>query len=213
MGTLEHPEVTGAFSKVVNRAKDYGKALAVEALAEAGQLTVPPTEISWYKAAAQAELTAAMKGLKELNLPHIGRLERDQDQPINVVMAGLTLPRHLGEKAEEQADFFLKPDVSQLKVPIFAQPRHMLDPFHIEREVTLQRSLNCHATRCARKKGAKGKAVMCGIGAAHLPRSDGVPVSVATVDPKDAAILQQLEASKEETLGAGPSVLSRSWSI
>ena len=45
----------------------------------------------------------------------------------------------------------------------------------------------------ARKKGIKGKAVMCGIGATHIPRSDGVPVSVPTVSPHDALLLRKLQ--------------------
>ena len=43
------------------------------------------------------------------------------------------------------------------------------------------------------KKGFKGKATICGVGAAHIPRSDGVAVSVATVSPKDALLLRKLQ--------------------
>ncbi|GKG53380.1 hypothetical protein Tco_0552648, partial [Tanacetum coccineum] len=50
-----------------------------------------------------------------------------------------------------------------------------------------------HAIRLAKKKGVKGKAILCGVGAAHIPRSDGVPVSVATVSPKDSELLGKLE--------------------
>lgn len=44
-------------------------------------------------------------------------------------MEGLTLGRHILEDAEAQSDFFLKPDESQLQVPVFAQPRDILNPF------------------------------------------------------------------------------------
>ncbi|GJZ04748.1 hypothetical protein Tco_0538023 [Tanacetum coccineum] len=94
------------------------------------------------------ELVAAMEAMKLLELPHIAQLERDQDYPIGVIMAGLTLARHATEGAEAQPDYFLKPDVAQLQVPIFAS---------------------------------------------HIPRSDGVPVSVATVLPKDSELLGKLE--------------------
>ena len=95
------PEVTTAFGEVVNRAIAHGKSLAVKKLDEAKLLTVPLAEVPEYKADAPAELTAAMKDLKKLELPHIACLERDQDQPINVIMAGLTLPTHLQDGAEE----------------------------------------------------------------------------------------------------------------
>ncbi|GKG42286.1 hypothetical protein Tco_0476584, partial [Tanacetum coccineum] len=70
-----------------------------------------------------------------LELPHIAQLERDQDYPIGVIMTGLTLARHVTEGAEAQPDYFLKPDVSQLQVPIFASPRDILNPFALEKEV------------------------------------------------------------------------------
>ena len=131
-------------------------------------------------------------GICAAPMPHIGRLERDQDNPIDLLMAGLTLERHLAEDADGQSDSFLKPDVSQLQIPVFAQPRDILNPFALEREVPLKDVLVKHAERAARKKGIKGKAIMCGLGAAHIPRSDGVPVSVPTVSPRDALLLRKL---------------------
>ena len=76
------------------------------------------------------------------------------------------------------------------------QPRHILNPFALEREVPLQEVLEKHAERAAKKKGIKGKAVMCGVGAAHIPRSDGIPVSVPTVSPKDALVLLKLQEAR-----------------
>ena len=213
MSTLEHPEVTSSFGKVVQCAVAHGKALVAEELAEAKSLSVPLAEVPGYKASAYDELKAAMGELKKLELPHVARLERDQDQPIDVIMAGLTLPRHLQEGAEQQSDFYLKPDVSQLKVPIFARPRDILNPFRIEKEVSLQCSLNAHASRCALKKGIKGKAILCGIGAAHQPRSDGVPVTVATVSLSDAELLRRLRDAKDAALGGSSTQLRRVNSI
>ncbi|GJS02496.1 hypothetical protein Tco_0319004 [Tanacetum coccineum] len=90
-----------------------------------------------------------------------------------VIMAGLTLARHATEGAEAQPDYFLNaPD---------------------DANYSLQESLEAHAIRLAKKKGVKGKAILCGVGAAHIPRSDGVPVSVATVSPKDSELLGKLE--------------------
>ncbi|GJZ41107.1 hypothetical protein Tco_0587993 [Tanacetum coccineum] len=90
----------------------------------------------------------------------------------------------LPEGAEAQPDYFLKPDVSQLQVPIFASPRDILNPFALEKEVPLKESLEAHAIRLAKKKGVKGKAILCGVGAAHTPVRMST-VRVATVSPKD----------------------------
>ncbi|GKF52907.1 hypothetical protein Tco_0159817, partial [Tanacetum coccineum] len=55
------------------------------------------------------------------------------------------------------------------------KPKGILNPFAIEKEIPLKESLEAHAIRLAKKKGVKGKAILCGVGAAHIPRSDGVP--------------------------------------
>ncbi|GKF85257.1 hypothetical protein Tco_0250155, partial [Tanacetum coccineum] len=68
-----------------------------------------------------------------------------------------------------------------IDVPIFACPRNILNLFSLEKEIPLKESLEAHAIRLAKKKGVKGKAILCGVGAAHVPRSDGIPVSVTTV--------------------------------
>ncbi|GJR63614.1 hypothetical protein Tco_1505776 [Tanacetum coccineum] len=186
MSALESQEVKQSFGDVVKCALARGKAEAVEELHEKKLLTVPAAQVPGYNDNAYEELVAAMETMKLLELPHIAQLERDQDYPIDVIMAGLTLARHATEGAEAQPDYFLKPDVAQLQVPIFARPRDILNPFALEKEIPLKESLEAHAIRLAKKKGVKGKAILCGVGAAHIPRSDGVPVSVATVSPKDS---------------------------
>ena len=68
-----------------------------------------------------------------------------------------------------------------------------MNPFVLEKEVPFKEVLELHAERAAKKKGVKGKAILCSVGAAHIPRSDGIPVSVATVSPKDALLLRKLQ--------------------
>ncbi|GJX69921.1 hypothetical protein Tco_0307092 [Tanacetum coccineum] len=193
MSALESQEVKQSFGDVVKCALARGKAEAVEELHEKKLLTVPAAQVPGYNDKAYEELVAAMEAMKLLELPHIAQLERDQDYPIDVIMAGLTLARHATEGAEAQPDYFLKPDVAQLQVPIYARPRDILNPFALEKEIPLKESLEAHAIRLAKKKGVKGKAILCGVGAAHIPRSDGVPVSVATVSPRDSELLGKLE--------------------
>ncbi|GJS86142.1 hypothetical protein Tco_0752683 [Tanacetum coccineum] len=96
------------------------------------------------------------------------------------------------EGAEGQPDYFLKPDVAQLHRP---------------------ESLEAHAIRLAKKKGVKGKAILCGVGDAHIPHSDGVPVSVATVSPKDSELLGKLEEAGNTAYQVGSSERSRCHSI
>lgn len=69
----------------------------------------------------------------------------------------------------------------------------MLNPFALKKKISLKKSLEAYATRLARKKGVKGKVILCGVGAAHLPRSDGIPVSIPTVSQEDGSLLRRLD--------------------
>ncbi|GJX47320.1 hypothetical protein Tco_0272510 [Tanacetum coccineum] len=124
MSTLESQEVKQSFGDVVKCALARGKAEAVEELHEKKLLTVPAAQVPGYNDNAYEELVAAMEAMKLLELPHIAQLERDQDYPIDVIMAG---------------------------------------------EIPLKETLEAHAIRLAKKKGVKGKAILCGVGAAHIP--------------------------------------------
>ncbi|GJW94771.1 hypothetical protein Tco_0174443 [Tanacetum coccineum] len=111
------------------------------------------------RVANEEALVAAIEAMKLLKLPHIAQLERDQDYPIGVIMAGLTLVRHATEGAETSPDYFLKPDVAQLQVPIFASPRDILNPFALEKEIPLKESYKAPSQKgLLRKKGWKGNA-------------------------------------------------------
>ena len=122
----------------MNYALARDKAQAVEELCEAKILVVPAAEVPGYNVDAYEDIVAAMDKLKVLELPHIAMMECDQDYPISVIMQGLTLARHQADSAEDQPDFFLKPDKSQLRVPIFARPHDILNPFALEKEISLQ---------------------------------------------------------------------------
>ncbi|GJU01198.1 hypothetical protein Tco_1111536 [Tanacetum coccineum] len=99
-----------------------------------------------------------------------------------------------------------------LTVPAPGGVRPAWDYFH-KPDVRNAGSLEAHAIRLAKKKGVKGKAILCGIGAAHIPRSDGVPVSVATVSPKDSELLGKLEEAGDAAYQVGSSEQSRCHSI
>lgn len=185
-----------AFGVVVHCTLARGKAAAVEELCEQEVLKVTPAEVPGCDEKAYGELVAAMHRIKQLELSHVGKWERDQDQPFSVIMAGLTLARHMTDDAEEQHDYFLKPDVSQLMVPIYPLKRDLLNPFVIEREICLQESLDAHVQRAAKKKGISRRVTLCGIGLAHLPRSDGVPVCVPTLSATDCELLKRLNQSQ-----------------
>ncbi|GJS52627.1 ribonuclease H-like domain-containing protein [Tanacetum coccineum] len=120
---------------------------------------------------------------------------------------------HMLSAIAERSVIGTSPDVAQLQVPIFSCLRDILNPFALEREIPLKESLEAHAIRLAKKKGVKGKAILCGVGAAYIPRSDGVPVSVATVLPKDSELLGKLEEAGDAAYQVGRSEQSRCHNI
>ena len=213
MQVLESPELSDAFEDVIEHAMAYGKTEAILELCSSHILERPADQVPGYNENALEELDASLKRLQGMELPMIGMIERDQDYPIKVIMEGLTLARHSAEDAELETDYYLKPDVSQLKVPIFPNPRDILSPFTPKKEISLKRSLEAHAHRVAYKKGIKGRAVLCGLGAAHLPRSDKVPVAVGTVSPEDIEILAKLSQTTAQASQPSSSSLRRSHSF
>ncbi|GKA22350.1 hypothetical protein Tco_0708312 [Tanacetum coccineum] len=111
----------------------------------------------------------------------------DEKSADSACRIGLTLARHATEGAVAQpADYF-----SSERGATGRGPRHKL----------------------AKKKGVKGKAILCGVGAAHIPRSDGVPVSVATVSPKDRELLGKLKEAGDAAYQVAVSEQSRCHSI
>ena len=119
MQVLESPELSDAFEDVIEHVIAFGKAQSIEELCSSHVLERAAEQVPGYNANALDELAASLKRLQGMELPMIGLIERDQDYPIKVIMEGLTLARHSAEDAELETDYYLKPDLSQLKVPIF----------------------------------------------------------------------------------------------
>ena len=180
--TLESQEVTGPFGEVVNRALAHGKSQVIEELCEAKVLGMLPTQVPGYNAHTYDELAAAMQNLKVL--------EGEKDHPIAEIMGGLTLARHVGENAEEQLDYYLKPDESQLQVPVFASPRKILDPFLLEKKIPLKEALEAHQRRLEKKRKESLRAIFCGAGAAHL--RSGPSFSLPALLPTDDELVGRL---------------------
>ncbi|GJS89899.1 hypothetical protein Tco_0772535 [Tanacetum coccineum] len=142
----------------------------------------------WKGGRKLLEKIVADSGLPPRAASDCPQLVRDQDYPIDVIMAGLTLARHATEGAEAQPDYFLKPDVAHTAGFLsFAMSACHLKSFLIEKGLRLKES--------------------------DHPRSDGVPVSVATVSPKDSELLGKLEEAEDVAYQVGSSEQSRCHSI
>ncbi|GKB72925.1 hypothetical protein Tco_0934337 [Tanacetum coccineum] len=119
----------------------------------------------------------------------VDELERLKDAPVELIMASLHLESDIREDTPQWIRD-LRSSSLQLKIPVYPEVRDLKDPWAVKEEMLLEEAI----------------AAVCrthGIGSAHHPRSDGIPVSVPTVVPQELAILvadaaTQTEAANKE---------------
>ncbi|GKB50098.1 hypothetical protein Tco_0900851 [Tanacetum coccineum] len=93
----------------------------------------------------------------------------------------------------------LRPSSSQLKIPVYPEVRDPRDPWASKEEMLLEDVIMENVIRAEKKKKCRVVCRTHGIGSAHHPRSDGIPVSVPTVAPQGLAILLTDASTRTET--------------
>ncbi|GJY77509.1 hypothetical protein Tco_0482625 [Tanacetum coccineum] len=88
-------------------------------------------------------------------------------------------------------------------IPIYPKVRDPKDPWAVKEEMLLEDAIAANKSRAEKKKKCRVVCRTHGIGSAHHPRSDGIPVSAPTVVPQGLAILvadaaTQTEAANKE---------------
>ncbi|GKC67615.1 hypothetical protein Tco_1100213 [Tanacetum coccineum] len=144
-----------------------------------------------------AKYVAALHALKDLKYPLIDHLEKLKDAPIDLIMASLHLESDVGEETPQWIRE-LRPSSSQLKITVYPEVCDPRYPWAFKEEMMLEDAIMANVSRDEKKKCL----VVCrthGIGSAHHPRSDGIPVSVPTVAPQGLAILLADASTRTET--------------
>ncbi|GJS64905.1 hypothetical protein Tco_0679469 [Tanacetum coccineum] len=139
-----------------------------------------------------------LHALKDLKYPLIDHLEKLKDAPIDLIMASLHLESDVGEETPQWIRE-LRPSSSQLKIPVYPEVRDPRDPWAFKEEMLLEDAIMANVSRAEKKKKCRVVCRTHGIGSAHHPRSDGIPVSVPTVAPQGLAILLTDAATRTET--------------
>ncbi|GJQ98339.1 gypsy type transposase [Tanacetum coccineum] len=93
----------------------------------------------------------------------------------------------------------LRPSSSQLKIPVYPEVRDPRDPWAFKEEMLLEDAITTNVSRAEKKKKCRVVCRTHGIGSAHHPRSDGIPVSVPTVAPQGLTILLTDASTRTET--------------
>ncbi|GJX98209.1 hypothetical protein Tco_0355228 [Tanacetum coccineum] len=154
--------------------------------------------IEVYDPEADAKYVTALHALNDFKYPLIDHLEKLKDALIDLIMASLHLESDVGEETPQWIRE-LRPSSSQLKIPVYPEVHDPRDPWAFKEEMLLEDAIMANVSHAEKKKKCQVVCHTYGIGSAHHPRSDGIPVSVPTVSPQGLAILLTDAATRIET--------------
>ncbi|GKD95511.1 hypothetical protein Tco_1379408 [Tanacetum coccineum] len=199
MKCAESTKLRQAFANVVSAGIAKGVSEGVKHGVEHGKAQLDLEVIEAYGPEADAKYVAALHALKDLEYPLIDHLEKLKDAHIDLIMTSLHLESDVGEETPQWIRE-LRPSFSQLKIPVYPEVRDPRDPWAFKEEMMLKDAITTNVSRVEKKK--KKCQVVChthGIGFAHHPRSDDIPVSVPAVAPQGLAILLTYASTRTET--------------
>ncbi|GKC52443.1 hypothetical protein Tco_1075188 [Tanacetum coccineum] len=202
MKCAESSEIRRAFADVVSAGLAKGMSEGLRYGIEHGKAGRDLVDVEAYDPEANSKLVKALQDLKDLKYPMVDELERLKDAPVELIMASLHLESDTGEDAPQWIRD-LRPSSLQLKIPIYPEVRDPKDPWAVKEEMLLEDAIAANKSRAEKKKKCRVVCRTHGIGSAHHPRSDGIPVSAPTVVPQGLAILvadaaTQTEAANKE---------------
>ncbi|GJW37610.1 hypothetical protein Tco_0060530 [Tanacetum coccineum] len=202
MKCAKSTELRHAFADVVFAGIVKGMSEGLKYGVEHGEAKLDLAAIEAYDPEAETKYVATLTALKDLKYPLVDQLEKLRDAPIDLLMASLHLESDSGEDAPEWIRE-LRPDTSQIKIPIYLEVRNPRDPWSIQEEMLLEDAIAANRSHAEKKKKCRVVCRTHGVGSAHHARSDGIPVSAPTVAPQGLAILLadaavHTKASKDE---------------
>ncbi|GJX75647.1 hypothetical protein Tco_0322458 [Tanacetum coccineum] len=188
MKCAESSELRKAFANVVSAGLAKGMSEGLKYGIEHGKAGRDLTIIEAYDPEADGKYVQALQKLKDLKYSLLEQLEKLKDAHMEVIMASLYLESDSGEDAPQWIRD-LRPNYSQLKIPIYYEVHTPEDPWAIKEEMSLEDAIAANIS-CAEKK--RKCRVVCrthGVSSAYHARFDGISVSVPTVAPQGLAIL------------------------
>ncbi|GJT15280.1 hypothetical protein Tco_0873986 [Tanacetum coccineum] len=203
MKCAESLELRQAFTNVVSAGIAKGFCDGIQHAMEQGKEKLELQDIEAYDPESKGKFVAAMQALKDLKYPLIDEIEKLKDSPMNVIMASLYLESDTREDAP-QLIRDLCPSSSQLKIPLYLEVRDPRNPWVVKEEMLLADAIAANKSRAKKKKKYRVVCRTHGVGSAHHPRSDRMPVSAPTV-PQGLQILLQDAAVQTEPIEDGSS--------
>ncbi|GKD17655.1 hypothetical protein Tco_1206813 [Tanacetum coccineum] len=212
MKCAESLELRQAFAVVVSAGIAKGFCDGIQHVVEQGKEKLELQEIKAYDPESEGKFVVAMQALKDLKYPLINELEKLKDAPIDVIMASLYLKSNTGEDAP-QLIRDLHPSSSQLKILVYSEVHDPRNPWVVKEEVLLANAIAANKSRAEKKKKCRVVCHTHGVGSAHHPRLDGIPVSAPTVPQGLQILLQDVAIQTEPTEDGSSPRLIRSKSL
>nr|GEW65475.1 hypothetical protein [Tanacetum cinerariifolium] len=155
---------------------------------EHGRAQLELESIEAYDPEAEAKFVAALQSLKDSKFSLLDELESLKDAPMDVIMAALYLESDTGGDALQYIRD-LRPNSSQLTIPVYSEVRDPRNPWACKEEIALADPIATNISRAEKKKKCRIVCRTHGVGSTHHARSDDVPVSVPSVVPQGLALL------------------------
>ncbi|GJU08459.1 hypothetical protein Tco_1124889 [Tanacetum coccineum] len=137
MKCAESSELRKAFANVVSAGLAKGMSEGLKYGIEHGKAGRDLTIIEAYDPEADGKYVQALQKLKDLKYPLLEQLEKLKDAHMEVIMASLYLESDSGEDAPQWIRD-LRPNYSQLKIPIYYEVHTPEDPWAIKEEMSLE---------------------------------------------------------------------------
>nr|GEV42955.1 hypothetical protein [Tanacetum cinerariifolium] len=188
MKCAESLEMRQAFADVVFVGVAKGMSEGLKHGVEHGHAQRTVESLEAYDPEAEAKFAAALQWLKDLKYPLLDQLEGLRDAPMDVIMAFL----YLEDDTREDAPQFirdLRPNSSQLTIPVYPEVRDPRNPWTCKEEIGLADAIAANISRAEQKKRNHIVCRTHGVGSAHHARSDRVLVSAPIVVPQGLALL------------------------
>nr|GEW86285.1 hypothetical protein [Tanacetum cinerariifolium] len=200
----ESTELRQVFADVVSAGIAKGMSEGLKYGVGHGKDNLDLKAIEAYDPEANAKYVAALHALRDLKYPMVDQLESLKDAPIDVIMASL----HLESDTRDDAPQWireLRPNSSQLKIPVYPEVRDSQDPWAFKEEILLADAIATNVSHVEKKKKCRVVCRTHRVGFAHHAKSNGVLVSVPTIAPQGLAILLADAATQTEASEDGAS--------
>ncbi|GJV69113.1 hypothetical protein Tco_1484622 [Tanacetum coccineum] len=148
-------ELRQEFGNVVSAGLIKGMSEGLEHGIEHGKAGRDLEAMEAYDPEAHSKYLKSLQELKDLKYPLVDQLEGLKDAPMELIMASLHLESDFGEDAPQWIRD-LRPNTSQLKIPVYPEVHDLRNPWAIKEEILLEDAIVANVSPTEKKKKCRG---------------------------------------------------------